>query len=140
MISHTELKRIARVRLRDARLLFRQRCYDSAMYLCGYSVEIGLKAVICKSLKLKGIPSTGSEFSTIKQLKSHNFEQLLGLTDNTVRQDIKANLFSDWSIVQNWDPEIRYTPISTSKNRRKEANDLLKATGKVYNSLRKYID
>lgn len=44
MIPKTDLKKIAGGRLKDADVLLRAGRYDSAIYLCGYALEIGLKA------------------------------------------------------------------------------------------------
>lgn len=51
MISTQELKKIAAARLRDAEILYQGKRYDGAFYLCGYAVELTLKAKICKTLK-----------------------------------------------------------------------------------------
>jgi hypothetical protein len=45
-------------RLKDAKALLAAKRYDGSVYLCGYSVEIGLKARICRTLKWDGFPST----------------------------------------------------------------------------------
>ena len=60
MISRTELRRIARARLRDAEVLFGAGRYDGAIYVCGYAIELTLKARICRVMstfveKLKAI-------------------------------------------------------------------------------------
>ena len=56
MIDVSDLRRIARAR--DAEMLLRAGRYDGGVYLCGYAVEIGLKARICKTIKWSGFPST----------------------------------------------------------------------------------
>ena len=48
MISFQELKKISRTRMKDAQILFNNKSYDGALYLCGYTVEIALKAIVCK--------------------------------------------------------------------------------------------
>jgi HEPN domain-containing protein len=58
MIARDELRRIAWGRLRDAELLLNGGRYDGAAYLCGYAVELTLKARICRTLKWAGFPST----------------------------------------------------------------------------------
>ena len=52
MISPAELRKTARARLKDAQVLLAAKRYDGCVYLCGYSIEIGLKARICRALKL----------------------------------------------------------------------------------------
>lgn len=117
MLTHSQLRQIAKMRLRDSRILFGEGRYDGSIYLCGYAVELALKAVICKNLGLKGIPGTSEEFDTtletIKKMKTHNLETLLGLIGAPINQDIKStpSHLTDWSTVLSWDPELRYAPI-----------------------------
>lgn len=63
MLTRQELRRIAHARLRDAESLFRARRYDGATYLCGYALEVMLKARICATLHWNDFPETGGEFS-----------------------------------------------------------------------------
>lgn len=51
MIARSDLTSTARAHLADARLLARNGRYDGAVYVCGYAVEIALKARICRTLK-----------------------------------------------------------------------------------------
>ena len=74
MIARADLRRIARTRLRDADILFRGRRYDGAVYLCGYAVELTLKARICATLRWAGFPSTNREFQNYSSFKIHDFE------------------------------------------------------------------
>lgn len=71
MITRAELRENARAHLRAARILRRSKAYDSAVYLCGYAVEIALKARICQTLKWPGFPLTGGEFANKASFKTH---------------------------------------------------------------------
>jgi HEPN domain-containing protein len=51
MVSISELRKIARGRLKDAEVLLTAKRYDGAIYLCGYAIETALKARICHVLK-----------------------------------------------------------------------------------------
>ena len=62
MIARSDLRNIARARLRDAEMLLRARRYDGAVYLCGYSVEIALKARICRTSGWREFPETNRDF------------------------------------------------------------------------------
>jgi HEPN domain-containing protein len=44
MIPTPDLKAISRARLRDAKVLLKGKRLDGAAYLCGYAVELALKA------------------------------------------------------------------------------------------------
>ncbi len=112
MISVSVLRKIARARLRDAEVLVRAGRYDGGVYLCGYAVEIGLKARICKTLKWAGFPSTASEFQSYATFKTHNLDVLLHLSGREAQ--VKTKCLMDWSAVARWDPEGRYKPPGTS--------------------------
>lgn len=109
MLTRRELKQIARARLKDAEVLFGAKRYDGASYLCGYAVEIALKAKICDTLKWKGFPSTNKEFENYHSFKTHSLDVLLTLSG--VEDKIKKGYLTEWSVVAEWDPEARYKPV-----------------------------
>jgi len=114
MLNRSELWKIARARLADAKALHASRRYDGAVYLCGYAVEVALKARICKTLKWDGYPSTASEFQDYRTFRTHNLDVLLRLTG--AEKTIKTELPAQWSVVASWDPEARYKNVgSTTK-------------------------
>jgi HEPN domain-containing protein len=88
MATITELRTLARARLKDAQTLFVAKRYDAATYLCGYAVELALKARICKTLKWTGFPETNKEFLRLtceiaeKSLKSKRFSKLYDINPN----------------------------------------------------------
>lgn len=108
MIATTDLKSIARARLNDARVLLRGKRFDGAVYLCGYSVEVALKARICRTLKWMGFPETAAEFKGLQSIKTHDLEILLRLSG--VEGRVRSKLLAEWSLIVNWDPEKRYRP------------------------------
>jgi HEPN domain-containing protein len=112
MLTIAELKAMARARIKDSRVLFKAGRYDGAYYLCGYAVEIALKARICKTLKWPDFPESSSEFKGLASLKSHSFEDLLRFSgkDDLIRS---ARYGSYWSLVSQWNPENRYKTIGS---------------------------
>lgn len=113
MILVKDLKKIAKARLKDSEILFRNGRYDGSTYLCGYAVEVGLKARICKTLRWSGFPETKKEFENFSSFKTHNLDILLKLSG--VESKIKSVYMTDWSIIALWDPEVRYKSIGTAK-------------------------
>lgn len=110
MVKYEDLKAIAEIRLKEAKALYRSRLYDGAAYICGYVVEISLKARICKNLKLSDYPDDGKD----KQVfSSHDFDRLLllsGLQSRiTLSNKRTRKLFENWSLLTSWKPERRYT-------------------------------
>lgn len=112
MIDKREIKKTAKERLEDAEVLANAERYEGAIYLCGYAVEMGLKARICETLKWNGWPSVGKEFDGYQSFKTHNLDVLLHLSG--IEERIKTKLFKEWSAVAQWDPQSRYNPVGTA--------------------------
>ena len=129
MISTADLRSTAREYLRAAKLLRTRRSYDASVYLCGYAVELALKARICLTLKwTDGFPQTGKEFSSKANLKTHDLEALLDYTglQHRVRSPDPGGFFTDWSVVTDWSPEERYNPRGTKTAA--EADNMIAST------------
>lgn len=76
--------------------------------MCGYVIEVALKARICKTLRwANGFPQTSGEFKDLGSFKTHSFETLLRLSG---RDHVRTANLADWSAVAAWNPESRYQP------------------------------
>jgi hypothetical protein len=106
MLTPVELRTIAQERLQDAHVLCANGRYDGAGYICGYAVELALKARICETLNWLGFPQTAKEFTNYASFKTHSFVVLLSLSGR--EQVIKQSHLADWSFVCQWNPEDRY--------------------------------
>ena len=109
MIITADVKKISGSFLKDARVLLAGKRYDGAIYLCGYAVELGLKARICRALKWQGYPESRREFEGLQSFKTHDLDLLLRLGGR--EQVIKTRYFAEWSAVAQWNPESRYQPV-----------------------------
>jgi len=123
MITIRELKNISKAHLKDAEVLFQNRRYDGAIYLCGYAVELALKARICKTLRWNGFPESRKEFENYKSFRTHNLDVLFTLSGMDTK--IKQIYLFEWSIVTKWNPEIRYSTSGITN--RHDANDMIKS-------------
>ena len=112
MIPVAELDRIAQARLEDATALLQAGRYDGATYLCGYAVEVALKARICRTLNWLDFPSTSAEFQAYRSFQTHDLNVLLRLSGQEAR--IRQQHFALWSPVAVWNPELRYNEIGTA--------------------------
>jgi HEPN domain-containing protein len=112
MITQTQLRETALERLHDAEVLFAAGRWDGAIYICGYAVEIALKAKICTTSSWLDFPSSSNEFRSIsdfiRDLKTHDLEKLLSFSGEITT--IRTNYLAEWSVVSKWDPESRYNP------------------------------
>jgi HEPN domain-containing protein len=112
MVPVGDLRKIAKGRLVDAEALFQAGRYDGAIYLCGYAVEIALKAKICRVLKWPGYPSTEKEFQGYLSFRTHDLARLLHLSG--AESKIKIKHFAEWSVVATWKSDVRYRPIGSA--------------------------
>jgi hypothetical protein len=110
MISVAELDNIARARIEDAQALLTAGRFDGATYLCGYAVELALKARICRTLNWTEFPSTGSEFQAYRSFQTHDLDVLLRLSGQGPR--IMQNHFPLWNAVARWTVESRYNAVA----------------------------
>ena len=144
MISHGQLKKSAASKLSDAVVLYDNGRHDSALYLCGYGIELGLKAVITKNLDLfaeestSHIPSTKREFAIVASLTNHKLEELLNICPPETIKGIKTTLLAEWSLVLNWNPEMRYAPIR-GRLAKKEAAEIIRATRRILRYLNRQL-
>lgn len=108
MATGDELKELAGLRLREAETLFSAGLYDGCVYLCGYVVELGLKARICAVLGITEYPDKRTHF------KTHDFDELK-LLAGLEREISVANplLLENWSVATEWRPEWRYQRAGT---------------------------
>lgn len=132
MISPTELTSIARARLKDAQALLLAGRYDGSLYLCGYSVELALKARICRTLKWHGFPSTNKEFEGYHSFRTHNLDVLLHLSGAEKKIKEPRHIVA-WSEVCKWDPAARYRVVGTATLA--NAADMIKAANIVVGAL-----
>jgi hypothetical protein len=111
LLTAATLKALARARLADAEALCRSGRFDGAAYLCGYVVELALKARVCRTLKWSAFPQKRSEFEGLQSFKTHDLVVLLRLSGR--ESYIRASLFPEWTILSQWNPEARYRPIGS---------------------------
>ncbi|MGH7598843.1 MAG: HEPN domain-containing protein [bacterium] len=118
------MKKIARARLEDAEVLLQSGRYDSAVYLCGYAVELALKARICLNLNWNEYPASKAEFRKYQSFKTHELDVLLRLSG--VEAIMKNKYLNAWSDVASWNPEIRYKLVGSTSSQ--EARAMIAAT------------
>ena len=126
-MKRTEIEKIVQARLEDAEVLYKASRYDGSVYLCGYAVELGLKARICRTL-LWDEYLTSSQYKTFK---THDLDVLLHLTG--MEDKVKLKHMAACSIVAQWNPEARYNPIGNA--RVADAREMLDASKELLEQL-----
>lgn len=140
MTTPDEIRKLALMRLDEAKILYQNGKCDGSFYLAGYSVELMLKAKICERL---GIPNLYDEsdkstnsISGIgelrKTLKTHNLYLLLVISGlkNKFDQDKAKNINlakSNSLLFSNWDENARYKPCGHMKD--KDVETFIKLLG-----------
>ncbi len=116
------LRQLARVRLRDARILLRNGNYAGAYYLCGYAVECALKACVARKTLRYDFPDKRAA----QHAYTHDLKKLVGLASLQTALDRESqgnpNFELNWSVVKDWTEDSRY-----QLRDRNEARDLYSA-------------
>jgi hypothetical protein len=131
VITTGDLRGIAQARLEDADTLFQANRFDGSVYLCGYAVEIALKAKICDCLKWPGYPGSTGEFKSYTSFRTHDLDVLLHLSG--VEALVKTQYFAEWSTIAQWDPEARYKTIGSTSSQ--DATGMLTAARTLVGAL-----
>jgi HEPN domain-containing protein len=118
-MNRDDLRELALIRVREARVLLKNKKYEGAYYLCGYVVECGLKACVAKQTRQYDFPDK----KTVDESYTHDLTKLVktaGL-ELDLEKEAKSNpdFGINWSIVKDWSEKSRY-----EKHTKKEAQAL----------------
>jgi HEPN domain-containing protein len=121
------LRRIARERLNDAKSLLANKRWSGAYYLCGYSVECGLKSCILRYLgESAAIFGEQSYLKRLANCWTHDLEELVRLAGLTAQfgmdRGLNPRLEDFWIVTKDWKETSRY-----ERRTKLEARDLYTA-------------
>src|SRR5947208_5848128 len=101
-MNRNDLRRLARIRLKEARALLKAKCFDGAYYLCGYAVECGLKACIAKATKRSEFP----DLERVRGSYTHSFPTLVKIADLEgplhAEEAADAAFRNYWAFAKDW--------------------------------------
>src|SRR5271169_612834 len=107
--TRREFQQLARMRLKDARVLMRGGNAEGAYYLTGLAVECAVKACIAKNTKRHDFPPNQS---AIKDIYTHDLVKLVKAAGLQTALDTEANRSNsfqkNWDVVKVWNVESRY--------------------------------
>lgn len=105
-LRRRNLRELALLRLREARVLLDNRCWEGAYYLAGYAVECALKACIAKSTERYEFPDK----ARVNASYTHDLDKLLYVAglDKALKEATGRQLASNWKVVQQWSEDTRY--------------------------------
>ena len=107
--TRREFQRLARMRLRDARVLMRSGNLKASYYLTGLAVECALKACIAKNTKRHDFPP---KQNAVREIYTHDLAKLVGAAKLQASLDTngRANTSfqNNWDVVKDWSVNSRY--------------------------------
>jgi len=107
-MNRADLQRLSRLRIQEARSLYRLRHYSGAYYLAGYAIECALKASIAKETQKHDFPDK----TRVQNSYVHKPAELLGVANLSqlfqIARQSNPKLQASWNIVNNWSEQSRY--------------------------------
>jgi hypothetical protein len=120
--GRTEQAKAAHIRLKDAKILFNNRCWRGSMYLAGYYVECLLKFKLMERFGVNTIRQLNEKLED--QAGTHNLEVLLRMTDAQERlRQSRVHWFA-FNTCSKWKTSWRYDP---SNGQSDDAEEFLEA-------------
>ncbi|NMD70152.1 HEPN domain-containing protein [Bacillus sp. DNRA2] len=113
-MNRGDFQELALIRLRDAKVLLDNECYDGAYYLSGYVLECALKACIAKKTKEFDFPDK----KITDKIYTHDLSKLISVIGINRPDDLDVN----WAVVKDWSEQDRY-----KKHTQTEAQDIYEA-------------
>jgi HEPN domain-containing protein len=115
-VNRREFRRLAEMRLADARVLIAARRYAAAYYLAGYAVECGLKACIARQIRQYEFPRT-ARFS--RDVFTHDLRELVKHAD--LAPLLAERIAGSTQFRLNWDIVMAWSeaPDTNSHRRRR---------------------
>lgn len=107
-MNKSDLEALVDVRVKEAKLLLGNKCYEGAYYLLGYALECAIKACIAKQVREYDFPD--------KQLANasytHKLGDLLGVAGLKQKLQEKEKTDEDfklnWAVANRWSEDARY--------------------------------
>ena len=106
-MNRADFQKLAKLRVREAKILLDNKCYEGAFYLAGYAVECALKACIAKKTKRYDFPPKNAD-----KLYIHDLRALITLAGLKLDSDAELGRTKEfrenWVTVKDWSEGARY--------------------------------
>ncbi len=116
-MNRKDFQELARLRLEEAECLLNQGHYSGAYYLCGYTIECGLKACIAMLTKRHDFPDKKRTLDAY----THDPEFLVNAAGLKTKLDAEkksdAVFRTFWILVKDWSEQSRYETYSEAQAR-----------------------
>jgi HEPN domain-containing protein len=111
-MNRADFQKLAKLRLRDAKVLLDNQCYEGAYYLLGYAVECAFKACIAKQTKRYDFPDK----NLANSIYTHDLNTLLRFS-GLEQEHRNPNFEVNWTIVKDWKEDARYSVGKITKDK-----------------------
>jgi len=133
-MNRADFQKLSRIRLREAKVLLDNNCYEGAYYLAGYAVECALKACVTKQIRRYDFPDR----KFVSSIYTHSLVELMklaGLESDFQQRKMNQVFNSNWTTVKDWSEELRYRHGITAAT----AKDFYKAVVNQRNGVMPWI-
>jgi len=107
-MNRNDFQKLADIRVKEAKVLLDNQCFDGAYYLLGYAVECALKSCISKQFKEHDFP----DLQTVRDSYTHSLQKLLrvAVLEQNMQNDWQTypRLLLNWRLVTKWSEQYRY--------------------------------
>lgn len=106
-MNRNDFRKLAVIRLEDARILLRHGRFEGRFYLSGYAVECGLKACIARLTKRYDFPDISLKDAYTRYLTK--LLKIARLEEARNREfELDRGFEFNWHVVNEWKAESRY--------------------------------
>jgi hypothetical protein len=139
MQCQADIQTLAEIKLKEADCLFTNGFFDGAYYLGGYAVELLLKAMVCKTLKIDDFFAFNLPKKELyRPYKVHDYEDLIILSGlysefNATQSDVTFK--EHWSLIRNWNEGARYLTGKSST----DVEDFLTSIHEIVKWIKRYL-
>jgi len=107
-MNRADLQNIAKIRVKEAKVLIDNKCFEGAYYLLGDAVECALKSYIAKQTKRFDFPDR----KLVVDSYTHDLEKLLQVSGLKVehqdQMESDPSFAVNWTIIKDWSEDKRY--------------------------------
>ena len=110
-MNKSELEKLVEVRVQEADILLKSKCFQGAYYLIGYALECAFKACISKQVKEFDFPDKRLANAS----HTHKLSELVGVAG--LKQELNKQEHQDenfklsWAVAKDWSEVSRYECI-----------------------------
>ena len=107
-MNKSDLEALVDIRVKEAKVLLDNYCYEGAYYVLGYAIECAIKVCIAKQVKEHDFPDKQLAIASY----THRLSDLLGVAG--LKQKLQEKEETDeefklnWAVTKDWSEDTRY--------------------------------